>query len=53
MERYRWEKKCLECDNIFYSDRQNRRFCGPDCMERYYNKKYGLKKQEGDKSEND
>ena len=51
MERYRWKHKCKECKNIFYSDRANRRFCGPFCMEKYYDKKYGPS-AEGGKSKN-
>ena len=45
MERYRWEHKCIGCNKIFYSDRQNRRFHSDDCMRNYYDKKYGDKKK--------
>lgn len=51
MERYRWEHKCIGCNKIFYSDRQNRRFHSDDCMRDYYDKKYGSS-AEGGKSKN-
>ncbi|KKN44961.1 hypothetical protein LCGC14_0687820 [marine sediment metagenome] len=52
MERYRYKKKCIGCENIFYSDRANRRFHSDDCMRAYYDKKYGPAAKKGGKRKN-